>query len=103
VPWPEPNGFVSYTENMAEIGQIVDRYGPETGRFLAPEGTPYSHRGIPEGYTEYHKYEVINPFPWKEGYSKKSVEFKSEGGGYQYMTSKSIKELVAEGYLRRIE
>jgi hypothetical protein len=103
VPWPENYGFVSSREGMARTGQIIDRYGPETGKFLAPEGTPYSQRGLPGGYIEYHKYEVIRPFPWKEGYAKKSVEFNSIGGGYQYMTTKSIKELVAEGYLKRIE
>jgi hypothetical protein len=103
VPWPEDYGFVSYTENMAETGQIVDRYGSPGGKYLAPEGTPYAQRGIPEGYVEYHKYKVLKPFKWYEGSTAPVKRFDSPGGGYQYMTKEPIWKLIKEGYLEEIQ
>jgi hypothetical protein len=103
VPWPEPYGFVSYTENMAKTGQIVDRYGSPGGKYLAPEGTPYAQRGIPEGYVEYHKYKVLKPFKWYEGSTAPVKRFDSPGGGYQYMTKEPIWKLIKEGYLEEIQ
>ena len=102
VPWPKVLGFVSYKEGMAHPGQIVDRFGSGGGYYLAPEGTPYSMRGIPDGYVEFHKYEVLKPFKWFEGYTAPVAEFDSIGGGYQYMTTKKVKELVRKGYLKEI-
>ncbi len=103
IPWPENEGFVNSKVGMAKPGQMIDRFGPETGNFFAPKGTQYSGRGIPEGYTQYNSFEVLKPFPWEEGVTKGVPEFNSKGGGYQYKTYKSVKELVAEGYLKRIK
>ena len=103
IPWPDDDGFITRKDGIAPIGKIVDKYGDEKGRFLAPYGTPYETRGIPEGYTEYHVYEVVKEFPWTEGEATGVDEFGSPGGGIQYMLPEGItvEELVGE-YLRRI-
>jgi RHS repeat-associated protein len=105
VPWPEDYGFVNYKEGIATPGQIVDRYGSNRGKYLAPEDTPYEKRGIAEGYIEYHKYEVLKPFKWYEGYTAPAHEFGSPGGGYQYMLPErmSVQRLIKEGYLKEIK
>lgn len=93
------------TSSTAQSGQIVDRYGPSKGTYLSPEGTPYSQRGIPEGYKEYHKYEVIKPFEWTEGQSSPVPEFDSQGGGWQYKISGDITvdDLLKKEYLKKLE
>jgi hypothetical protein len=104
VPWPlRREGFIKIKITETKPGQILDRYGSEFGIYLAPEGTLYEMRGIAQGYVEYHKYEVIKPFPVKAGYTAPVEEFNSIGYGYQYKTYKRVKKLVEEGYLREIE
>lgn len=102
VPWPD-NEFKSRENTTAPIGKIIDRYGSEKGRYLSPYETPYESRGIPEGYSEYHVYEVIKEFPWTEGEATGVDEFGSPGGGIQYKLPEGItvEKLVGE-YLRRI-
>lgn len=105
VPWPKNDGFVSKIEVTAKKGKIVDRYGSEKGSFLSPVGTPYEKRGIPKGIIEYHKYEILKPFNLYKGKAQGVPEFGSPGKGTQYMLKSNwnIEELIAKGYLKRIE
>lgn len=59
--WPENNGFPQgYVPQPAHLseGTIIDRFGSETGRYLAPDGTSFADRSLaPESvggnYTRY--------------------------------------------------
>jgi hypothetical protein len=67
--WPDNNGFPpGYQPQPAQLpaGTIIDRFGPEGGRYLAPDGTPFADRALtPETVTaEYHRYMVTGkPLP----------------------------------------
>jgi hypothetical protein len=53
---------------VPEIGEIIDRFGPDNGRFTSPllEGAPYSYdkRSLPyvEDPSHYHQYVVTGDF-----------------------------------------
>ena len=67
--WPENNGFPpGYQPQPAQLpeGTIIDRFGHEGGRYLAPDGTPFADRALaPESVgAEYHRYMVTGkPLP----------------------------------------
>jgi hypothetical protein len=67
--WPENNGFpAGYEPQPAQLpaGTIIDRFGGEGGRYLAPDGTPFADRALsPETVSvEYHRYMVTGePLP----------------------------------------
>ena len=72
INWPPKDGFVldemgnPITESAnLTAGQVIDRFGNSYGRFTSPvdngEKLPFNTRGLPypEGYQEYHQYEVV--------------------------------------------
>jgi Tuberculosis necrotizing toxin len=67
--WPENNGFpANYQPVPAQLpaGTIIDRFGSETGNYLAPDLTPFAERALaPESVvSNYHRYEVTGePLP----------------------------------------
>ncbi len=67
--WPENNGFPpGYQPRPAQLpeGTIIDRFGHEGGRYLAPDGTPFADRALaPESVgAKYHRYLVTGePLP----------------------------------------
>ena len=47
--WPDNNGFpAGYEPQPAQLppGTIIDRFGHEGGRYLAPDGTPFADRAL---------------------------------------------------------
>ncbi len=58
-------GRIDINETVPPIGQVLDRYGPESGSFTSPvleDGPfPYEERALPylEDEHQYHRYEVI--------------------------------------------
>ena len=73
IKWPKTgDGFVldsagnpiTQQANL-KAGQLIDRFGSNGGRFASPidngEKSPFNTRGLPypEGYQEYHQYEVV--------------------------------------------
>ncbi|WP_274559677.1 TNT domain-containing protein [Streptomyces spiramyceticus] len=52
-------------------GTVLDRFGPETGSFLSPSGTPFTERSMPPSAlntpVEYTQYKVLKPFPVHQG------------------------------------
>ncbi|KAJ5913646.1 hypothetical protein N7504_002529 [Penicillium tannophilum] len=79
VIYPGANGFANTTANTPisgtaklAVGQKVDRFGDETGTYLAPLGAPYIERGLPpknlfapvnSNYPyNYHVYQVMKEF-----------------------------------------
>ena len=72
IKWPAANGFVvdsagnpiTQPANL-KAGQVIDRFGSNSGRFTSPvengQKLAYDTRGLPypEGYQIYHQYEVV--------------------------------------------
>jgi hypothetical protein len=67
--WPDNNGFPpDYVPQPAQLpeGTIIDRFGYESGRYLAPDGTPFADRALtPESVGgDYKRYLVTGePLP----------------------------------------
>jgi len=113
--WPDNNGFPpAYEPQPAQLpaGTIIDRFGHEGGRYLAPDGTPFADRALtPETVvSEYHRYSVTGqPLPdgWQivEGPVEPWYGQTPSPGTVQYMivgpqgVRVSVEELVDRGIL----
>ncbi|MFY9921144.1 MAG: TNT domain-containing protein, partial [Mycobacterium sp.] len=113
--WPDNNGFPpGYDPQPAQLppGTIIDRFGHEGGRYLAPDGTPFADRALtPETVvSEYHRYSVTEqPLPdgWQivEGPVEPWYGQTPSPGTVQYMivgpqgVRVSVEELVDRGIL----
>jgi hypothetical protein len=123
--YPPDNGFVVGPDGRAVEGpedlwpgQRIDRYGRETGRFLAPFGALYAQRAIPPSSLDddpphncdYHAYEVLRTFRVQAGPT--APAFGQPGWGVQYLLDGSLVEgsprqltvawLVGHAYLRTL-
>lgn len=106
-----PPGFVPQPAHLPE-GTIIDRFGSEYGRYLAPDGTPFADRSLaPESVGgDYNRYMVTGkPLPpgWQivEGPVEPWYAQTPSPGSLQYMilgpdgVKVSVKELVDRGIL----
>ena len=104
--YPLNNGFVGRPEKVTlKTGeQLIDRYGPNSGRFVSPKGTSYESRALPRNTNknEYSLFVVRKDIenvmsgvtaPW----------FDEVGGGTQYKLPIKIETLLKEGYLEKVE
>lgn len=83
--YPPRDGFDGpITSKELPVGDRIDRFGPERGSFLSPEGTPFEHRALPPGSMKepYHVYEIKKKLPVDAGDVAKA--FDQPGGGTQY-------------------
>jgi RHS repeat-associated protein len=82
------------------IGAQIDRYGPRSGHFVSPTGTPFEQRSLEahKATGPYESYRVVKPIeqvnagrtvPW----------FDQPGGGIQYELQESVEWLLEHGYL----
>ena len=85
-----------------EEGDVFDRYGSRSGRFVAPLGTPYPARSLPPGthLSTYEKYIVKKPFDAYVGIT--APWFNQPGGGIQYKLTMTIQELIDGKYILEI-
>lgn len=106
-----PPGYVPQPVQLPE-GAIIDRFGSEYGRYLAPDGTPFPDRALaPESVGgDYNRYMVTGkPLPpgWQilEGPVQAYYGQTPSPGAVQYMivgpdgVRVSVKELVDRGIL----
>jgi hypothetical protein len=106
-----PPGYVPQLAHLPE-GAIIDRFGSEYGRYLAPDGTPFADRALaPESVGgEYNRYMVTGkPLPpgWQvvEGPVQPYYGQTPSPGFLQYMVvgpdgvKVSVKVLVDRGIL----
>ncbi len=103
VKWPPNNGFQENPTSITlEPGTIVDRYGGSSGKFVSPIGTSYVERSLPIGSDTrpYNAYQIVKPIEVQSGFV--APWFGQLGGGVQYQFSKTIEELIEQGYIRRI-
>ncbi|WP_221770458.1 glycohydrolase toxin TNT-related protein [Listeria booriae] len=94
IKWPEADGFVvdkagkaiTFDANL-KVGQVIDRYGDASGRFISPVENgkilDYDTRGLPYPKTsmKYHQYKImkdINVENLKEGFNKMAQLDKDE-------------------------
>ncbi len=84
-------------------GDVIDRYGDESGHWASPEGEPYDKRGLPfeEKSCEYHKYRLNKDIDCEKSIA--AGKFDSEGGAVQYHFEKSFDEMLEDGDLEEIE
>ncbi len=94
--YPPNDGFLGpVVEETLPVGTRIDRYGTETGAFVAPEGTPVWMRSLVPGTVEskpYNVYEVAKPVKVLSG--KSTPWFHQGGGGKQYKFHTSIGDAV---------
>jgi hypothetical protein len=116
--YPENDGFVGKpTKTVLQPGDLVDRFGGQSGRFLAPTGTPFVQRSLPPQSLNTCEYEPGVRMPY--GYYRYKVEkeikvvsgttakwFGQSGGGMQYKVEspnpperRNVAWLVKNGYL----
>ncbi|WP_365305471.1 TNT domain-containing protein [uncultured Thiodictyon sp.] len=101
--WPPNTGFSGEPKpTTLPVGTKIDRYGSSGGSFLSPEGTPYAERALPyeQSKMRYHAYEVLKPLDVKSG--SVAPHFDQPGNGIQYETSRSVQQLIDEGYLKEV-
>ncbi len=90
-------------EGVLQPGTVIDRYGSSRGRMATSKGTEYEALSLPyaKETVEFHRYEVCAPIECRMG--KVAPNFDQEGGGDQFVFSKSVTELIREGSLREVE
>lgn len=102
--WPPNDGFAGTPSNETlPVGTRLDRFGGPRGRYLAPEGTPFTQRALaPSSLNEpYYAYRVAKPLPVEAGPA--APAFDQPGGGVQYKTGPNIETLIRDGYLVPID
>ncbi|MFD8420770.1 TNT domain-containing protein [Streptomyces sp. NPDC059668] len=122
--YPPDDGYTHRNQTVLaapyklRVGQKVDRFGAEAGRFLAPVGTKYGKRSIPPSSLntmdprypyDYHVYKVRKSVTVCAG--KTAPGFEQPGLGVQYVTSSqfcpgiprtTVGDLVRNGTLARV-
>lgn len=106
----------SYLHSLG-VGDVVDAFGQESGRYLFPDGTPFAERGLPdyartgpEGENLYHRYRVIHPFqvsatsaPAQEDHPGGGVRFTLDTAGFSEVPpTPTVRWLIGHGYLERV-
>ncbi len=98
------DGFLANwrTTETLQPGTRIDRFGPETGRFLSPEGTPLPNRALPPGTAGGNPsaYEVVKPVDVQAGLA--APAFGQPGLGIQYMTNSPVADLIEAGILKPV-
>jgi len=99
--YPPDDGFAGQPSRITLPKRtVIDRYGPENGRYASPTGTPIEQRALPyrARSSPLHTYEVIKPLEVDAGQTRQW--FGAKGGGLQYRFDVSIADLIRDGYLR---
>jgi hypothetical protein len=103
--FPPNLGFAEGQGGAATLlkGQILSRYGDDTGSFLAPFGTPFEQLSLPPGKDSLplNSYEVLMPFDVSAGAI--APWYGQPGGGLQfYLGIQKVEDLMNQGFLRKI-
>jgi Tuberculosis necrotizing toxin len=112
-------GPVTSITFILQPGDVVDRFGQESGTFLYPDGTPAEQRSQPPGAAEstdpenpdnYFRYRVLRDIPVMAGIM--GPAFEQPGGAVMFKLDPvsmahppallTVRWLVREGYLRRV-
>lgn len=104
--YPENDGFAGTPHpNTLQPGQVIDRYGFDTGNYTSPADTPFDQRALPPtSLTQpYYRYEVLRPLPDTVTEGPIEPAFEQRGGGVQHFFSDhDINWYVQNGYLKQV-
>jgi hypothetical protein len=112
----EQRNAESYLHTL-EPGDTLDAFGPESGRHLFPDGTPFAERGLPdyvrtgaEDEDLYHRYRVVHPFQVTA--TTAPAEGDNPGGGIRFTLdtagfaevppAPTLRWLIGQGYVERV-
>ncbi len=101
--WPPNRGFAHEpVDHILLPGVRVNRYGSEAGTFVSPQGVSFSMRALPDASLArpFTTYVVEESIRVRSGLS--APWFGQEGLGIQYELSRPVKDLIQDGFLRRI-
>lgn len=92
------------------VGTLLDRFGSEFGSYTSAAGSPYAQRSLPPWNLNapagsrypynYQVYVVTRPLQVQSG--PIAGWFGQQGLGLQFLMPQSLRELVQEGYLTRL-
>jgi hypothetical protein len=105
LPWPGNAGFSSSAMETVPAGRILDRFGNASGRYLGEPGATASARGMAPGADAmpYAQYRVLTPFQARVGPAAPVPDFGASGGATQYLSGKSVQQLIDAGHLVRVK
>ncbi len=101
--YPAPNGFAGPTaRGELPLGTLIDRFGPPSGSYLSPVGTPFELRALPPDTIDapYYVYRVIKPLPVTSGDT--AAAFGLKGGGVQYLLERPLEWYLQNGYIAQV-
>jgi hypothetical protein len=101
--WPSNRGFLNPPDRgVLQPGSMVDRFGGNTGTFVAPRGTAFEARSLPADFANkpLNAFEVLKPINVDAGVS--APWFNQPGGGGQFELPQTVQELIESGHLRPI-
>ena len=75
-------------------GDIIDRFGPLSGKWFSTPGTPYGSRSIPPGLSPYTRFKVLKPFEVQKSLSSPGMFSGQSGYGVQYQSPVGINILI---------
>ena len=94
--YPPNDGFVGNPKiETLTKNYIIDRYGRETGSFVAPKGTTYTERSLPKGSAskDYRVYKIKKDIELVLS-GRTAAWFGESGGGWQYKLPDTISNLT---------
>jgi Tuberculosis necrotizing toxin len=105
LPWPGNAGFSSSAMETVPAGRILDRFGNARGRYLGEPGATASARGMAPGADAMPnaQYRVLTPFQARVGPAASVPDFGASGGATQYLSGKSVQQLIDAGHLVRVK
>jgi hypothetical protein len=102
--WPPNRGFLkSPNSGILQPGSIVNRFGGNSGIFVAPEGTSFGARSLPAEFAgkSLNAFEVVKPIDVEAGVS--APWFEGSGGGVQFELPQTVQELIDSGHLQPVK
>lgn len=101
--YPPNNGFAGTpVPKTLQPGELFDRYGFDSGKYVSPVGTLGYMRSLPPGTTNapYSSFRVAKPLDIQGG--TVSPWFRQLGGGAQYRLPHSVQRLLQSGHIERV-
>jgi hypothetical protein len=106
-----PNNGVVVGSEMSmvpKVGDVWDRFGETTGKYLSPKGIPYAARGLPpanltQGYHVYKWIKAWDPALGDIEQSTVAPAFGQPGYGIQFRIPVSVQELLDEKFIAVVQ
>ena len=103
---PAPEGYTRYyppnngargveRKRILKPGEVVDRFGPDSGKYASPSPTKTEARALPPDREQLTQHFYLVKKPIRVHASEAAPWFRRPGGGMQYRFDKSIKEYTS--------